>query len=305
MIKEGLIMKKFKVVLLVIIIFTNVMNFNFLIPKVHPNPLPLPEDYFAAGIIPYNISLNLLNANVVFNIDSTNYYNNIGVNFDGNYTIFNPNIDANITLYAPFALDFKVVNSSCDVQLNGSTIPFEIVEIYELNYNISSLIWDFLSNVYSSRSPVIIVCNMTLSKNSTNIIRYKFNGAISNPLYHSDQFSINYDIGTARAWEGNLTEHIEFKVSGKIPNSYREYTNGISEDRCKITDIGNGRIYIWDWNNERSNVLQVGIIYNGRLFPFDINILIIAGISVSVTLIVTMTILLVKRKRRLKRNIDH
>ena len=125
------------------------LNFFIIIPKTYSNPMAIPEDYFLGGIIPNdNITLNLLDASVVFNIDSTNFLNTIGINFDGNYSIFNPDNVMNVTLYAPFRFDSELINSSCDVQVNGTPISFELIEIYELEYNVTEMIMDYLSNPF-------------------------------------------------------------------------------------------------------------------------------------------------------------
>ena len=276
-----------------------VINFFIFIPKTYSNPMPIPDDYFLGGIIPNdNVTLNLLDASVAFNIDSTDFLNTIGINFDGNYSIFNPHNLMNVTLYAPFRFDSELINSSCDVQVNGTPISFELIETYELEHNVSEMIMDYLSNPFWDFS-TLIVCNLTLAENSTTNIRYRFNGSMLNPLYTADEFSITYDLGTAKAWQGNITEKVEFVVNGKIPNSYREFSNYSLEDRCQITNINNGRVYTWEWDDENINTQLVGIIYSGRLlrtWPWWVVLLIggsIAGINVLVVYLI-----LHRRKRK-------
>ncbi|MFX1495977.1 MAG: hypothetical protein ACFFBH_00475 [Promethearchaeota archaeon] len=294
-------MKKKELSLLIFIVTTFLLSFNMLIPNINCNPLPAPEDHFVGGIVSNkSISLNLLNADVLFNIDSTNFSNNIGIDFSGNYTIFNPNEKTNITLYAPFSLETDVVSSNCVVQVNETIVPFKIINIYDLDYNVYSYIEDYLSSSSSIWGIALIICNLTISENSTNTIKYQFSGIIER---RSNDFSINYDLGTARAWEGDLNEFVEFKVIGKIPDSYREYTNGTSEDRCEITDIDNGKVYTWEWNNEKTNILQVGIIYRERLFSFEFIILIIILVGISAIIAIPVTIILIRRRRRTQKEI--
>lgn len=280
-----------------------VINFFIFIPKTYSNPMPIPDDYFLGGIIPNdNVTLNLLDASVAFNIDSTDFLNTIGINFDGNYSIFNPHILMNVTLYAPFRFDSELINSSCDVQVNGTPISFELIEIYELEYNVTEMIMDYLSNPFWDFS-TLIVCNLTLAENSTTNIRYRFNGSMLNPLYTADEFSITYDLGTAKAWQGNITEKVEFVVNGKIPNSYREFSNYSLEDRCQITNINNGRVYTWEWDDENINTQLVGIIYSGRIletWPWwpPLLLLLLIGGSIAGINVLVVYLILHRRKRK-------
>ncbi|MFX0031394.1 MAG: hypothetical protein ACFE9P_01925 [Candidatus Hermodarchaeota archaeon] len=294
-------MKKKELSLLILIVTSLMLSYTVLIPRINCNPLPAPEDHFVGGIVSNrSVSLNLLNADVLFNIDSTDFSNNIGIDFSGNYTIFNPDKKINITLYAPFSLEIDVVSSNCLVQINDTMIPFEILYIYELDYNVSTYIEDYLSSPGSMFITALIICNLTISENSTNTIKYQFSGMMPK---RSNDFSISYDLGTARAWEGDLNEYVEFKVIGKIPDGYREYTNGTFEDRCEITDINNGKVYTWEWNNEKTNILQVGIIYKAKLFSFEFIILIIVLVGVSAIIGITITIIMVRRKRKIQKEI--
>jgi hypothetical protein len=281
-----------------------VINFFIIIPNTYSNPLPIPDDYFLGGIIPNdNLTLNLLDASVVFNIDSTDFLNTIGINFDGNYSIFNPDNTMNITLYAPFRLDSELINSSCDVQVNGTPISFELIEIFKLEDNVTEMIMDYLSNSFLFLS-TLIVCNLTLTENSTTNIRYRFNGSMQNPLYTAEEFSINYDLGTAKAWQGNITEKVEFVVKGKIPNLYREFSNYSIEDRCQITNINNGRVYTWEWDDENINTQLVGIVYRGRLLrilPWWVIFLI--GSSITGNIVLGVFLILRRRKKRKSRSI--
>jgi hypothetical protein len=300
------IMSNRNLILSTSIIVMLMINFFIIIPKTYSNPMAIPADYFLGGIIPNdNITLNLLDASVVFNIDSTDFLNTIGINFDGNYSIFNPDNLINVTLYAPFRLDSDLINSSCDVQVNGTPISFELIKIYKLEYNVSEMIMDYLSNPFLSLSN-LIVCNLTLAENSTTTIRYRFNGTVQNPLYAADEFSITYDLGTAKAWQGNITEKVEFVVNGKIPNSYREFSNYSLEDRCQITNINNGRVYTWEWDDEYINTQLVGIIYRGRLLQIWAwwEVLLIGGSIVGINVLVVFLILH-RRKRKKSHSIKN
>ncbi|GAG87338.1 unnamed protein product, partial [marine sediment metagenome] len=245
------------------------------------------------------------NSPLVFNIDSTDFLNTIGINFDGNYSIFNPDNLMNVTLYAPFRLDSELINSSCDVQVNGTPISFELIDINQLEDNVSEMIMDYLSNSFLFLSN-LIVCNLTLAENKTTIIRYRFNGSMQNPLYTADEFSITYDLGTAKAWQGNITEKVEFVVNGKIPNSYRESSNYSLEDRCQITNINNGRVYTWEWDDENINTQLVGIIYRGRLLrTWAWWVVVLIGGSIAGINVLVVVLILRRRKRKKSHSIKN
>ncbi len=67
-----------------------------------------------------NCTLIMTNANVILNIDYPTFFNKIDLNFNGNYTIYNPNGSLNMTLVAPFSPDFKNLESTCLVKIGGN-----------------------------------------------------------------------------------------------------------------------------------------------------------------------------------------
>ena len=71
-----------------------------------------------------------------------------------------------------------------------------------------------------------------------------------------DYLNIYYDVGTSRAWNGTISERVEFKVYGKTPDSYSSSRN------CTISDITNGKSYAWEWEDEIINSNIVYITYS-------------------------------------------
>ena len=289
-------MEKKKTIRFLLINLMLIMNGNIFLSKTIANPLPIPMEYYMGGIFTNKTSsFNLTNADVVFEIDSTDFLNNIGISFEGNYTIFNPTNITEIMVVAPFSINESVINSNCIVEVNGSPILFDIGNPYEFG------IEDWIMNYSMFYLWTYIVCNITIPENSSQTIKYKFNGLMPNPLYNNDEFSIFYDLETSKAWSGNITESVEFKVHGKLPNRYSEWTEWGYEDRCIISDIGDGRIYAWEWNNEQINTRRVGITYIGKLLTQEQIVIIIVSISISVPSIIAVIVFIVIRRKRKRR----
>ena len=66
----------------------------------------------------------------------------------------------------------------------------------------------------------------------------------------------------SRAWNGTVSERVEFKVYGKPPDYYSSYRKDHFEYNCTISDITNGKSYAWEWENEIINVNSVYISYS-------------------------------------------
>ncbi|MFW9999762.1 MAG: hypothetical protein ACFE9Q_04245 [Candidatus Hodarchaeota archaeon] len=253
----------------------------------------IPIDYRGtAGFVPVeNDHLILTNANVVFDINYRESANKIYLHIEANYTIYNPNESKYITLGAPFSSAFNNIKDSCLIKVNESSIPFNVIQ-----QDIWDAPWDKYHDFYyqGQFNRKFIVVNLSIPGSNSLNIRYIFDSYISNPNFRSDYIYIYYDIGTSRAWNGPITEKVEFRVIGKQPKSYSDYN-------CTITNIVNGKSYVWEWKNEIININGVFISYSNywimvltRLSPF-----IIFGSFIGVSIIL---ILLYKRKQR-KKNI--
>jgi hypothetical protein len=272
------------------------MNGYIFLSETIANPVPIPMEYFMGNIFTNSsLSFNLVNADVAFDIDSTDFENNIGISFEGNYTLFNPNNTTEIMIVAPFSVSEVVINSSCIVEVNDSEIMFDIGDPYELgieawvmNYSMYYL-WTF------------IVCNITIPENDSQTLKYKFNGLMPtpiNPRRRNQQFSILYDLETSEAWSGNISERVEFRVYGKLPNSIIEWPT--DEDRLVTLDMEGGRIYAWEWNNEHINTEQIGINYRGELLVQWQKIIVGVSIGISVPVIIVTIVLVVRKKKKSK-----
>ena len=288
-------MKKNKILNVLLIFLLLVIKLDVKSLGSYANPLVPPEVLDMGGIIyENNNSLNLVNADVVFTIDSTDFQNNISVLFDSNYTIYNPtNSTVNVTMYAPFFFHDSLLEHEWQVEVNGTPTEFNLVWGYTLNPYLTSYFDNYILNI-----DLFIVINVTILKETSQVISYRFYRNMVNPLWDTNSFSIGYIVGTARAWNNNITEKVEFKVQGKLPTSYTEHT----EKPCNISTISNGKSYCWNWVNESINEDYVGVEYYGQLLIRDgilIFIIIVGSIGIGGA---TLIILLVVRKRRKRKN---
>lgn len=287
-------MKKSKILNILLIFLLLVINLDAKSLESSANPLPGPEILDMGGIVhDSNNSLNLVNADVVLTIDSTDFQNNISMLFNGNYTIHNPtNTTENVTIYAPFSFQGDNIESGWQVAVNGTPTDFSSVWADSLNSNLSS----YFEN-YTAYIAFYIVINITILKETSQVISYRLYKTMENPLYYTDYYSIRYIVATARAWKNYITEKVEFKVQGKLPTSYTEYT----EKSCSISTIPNGKSYSWNWDNESIKDDIVGINYRGQLLkPEEILFYIILLGSIGIGGVTLIVFLIVRKKKKKK-----
>ena len=204
-----------------------------------------------------NCSLIMTNASVIFNIDAEEYLSRINIDFTGNYTIYNPSESMNVTLVAPFSLDFKNLESSCVIKIENTSVPFDFIE-----YNFTDSPWEeYLQASYFMQNRKFLIINATFPENDSITIEYSFDANI-----HISSsvgiLNIYYDVGTSRAWNGTISERVEFKVYGKTPDSYSSYRKDRFEYNCTISNLNNGKSYAWEWEKEIINVNSVYISYS-------------------------------------------
>lgn len=242
-----------KLILVLIILLLTNLN-TFIIDKSVANLSYVNIVRYSGGLLPKeNVSLSMTSANVIINADTSNLKYLGAISFSGNYTIFNPDQDINFTIGAPFEF-FPPEN--CIVLVNGTSIPYDIINDYQIDYQEESQIWNqYLYN----RTGVIygfwVLCNISIPKNTSIKLQYDF---ITPKPTHDElegYYDIIYDVGTARLWNGNITESVEIRVNGHLPDSI------YNEQSCVISNILNGKKYCWDWRDERIEINYVGLNY--------------------------------------------
>ncbi len=202
-------------------------------------------------------SLIMTDASVILNIDYVKSSNKIYLSFNGNYTIYNPNKSVRMTLVAPFSDDFKNLESSCLIKTEGNVIPFSFRES-DLDGNL----WEKYFDWRWTTTRKLVIIDMDFPENDSIEFEYIFDAYININDYKNSILEIFYDVGTARAWNGTITERVEFNVYGKRPNSYSNYTYDFSNYIFMLSDIEDGQSYVWEWENEVINADSVYISYS-------------------------------------------
>jgi hypothetical protein len=276
-------MKKSRFLIIFYIISVLILNFPLQIKKSRADVITIIKNGVGNFLPEENCSLIMTNASVMFDVDAKYYHRKIYIDFKGNYTIYNPGESKNATLAAPFSSLFENLEESCIIKINNTPISFEFLE-----YNYSDP-WDEYLYWYYMGQRRFITSNITFPASNSIKIQYLFNAYIE--IHESvDALEIFYDVGTSRAWNGTISELVEFKVYGKRPDSY-------SENNCTISDIEDGISYLWEWNNETINVDRVYIYFSyfnpwQRLWPFIVFPSLIIGV---------VTLLLLARRRDKRR----
>ena len=240
-----------------------------------------------------NSTLIMTNASVIFTIGAKAYLSRIYLNFIGNYTIYNPNETMYAILVAPFSTDFINLESSCVIKIDNTSISYDFIE-----YNFTESPWEEYLDWQYNHNRKFLIINATFPKNDSITIEYSFSAHIDTS--YMDILRIFYDVGTSRAWNGTISERVEFKVYGKTPDSY-------SSNNCTISDITNGKSYAWEWENEIINVNSIYISYSyynpwARLVP----IILFPSLFVGIIILVAFSSTRKKRKeRKARRELRH
>ncbi len=293
---QGDYMRKRQRILSVLIALFLLTNGIFLPLNVIAPPPGLPEQFIADIFSSTNTTVRLININTMITMDATDFYNKIGINFDGNYTLFNPENTTNLTLILPFSLCMDFQNSTFEVSVNDTQIPFEVLSNTEENLTSTGINLDFLSRFVVHCPITLITSNLTLLENNTYIINYQFSGSIPKPLDLQNLFYMAYYLETARVWKGNLTQRVEFKLFGKIPiyGIAGEY-----DGDWQILDIQGGQSVLLEWNKGKVDTIYVGIRYYGSTSEdiFEIVTMVVLNGLAYIAIISGVVIWLKRRKR--------
>ncbi|MFX0059576.1 MAG: hypothetical protein ACFE85_13495 [Candidatus Hodarchaeota archaeon] len=292
-------MRKIRIKILIYILFMAILIF----PKYITDSKADIAAIYSSGtgnFLPVeNCSLIMTNANVTFQVNYPKFANKIDISFNGTYTIYNPAESQNISLVAPFSPDFEDLESTCLIKVDGNFTTLNIIE-----YNIGESPWEQYLDQSLDRSLYwwgssirnFAVINATFPENDTIDIECSFLSYID-LSYIADGIQIYYDVGTSRAWNGTITEKVEFNVYGKLPKSYSECDPLTSNCDSSILEIENGKSYVWEWENESILVNSVNIYYGfinlGRYAIFIIPLLFI-GVPILIGIII--------KKEKNKRN---
>ena len=241
-----------------------------------------------------NCSLIMTNANVILIIGAKAYLERIYISFKGNYTIYNPSESMNSTHIAPFSSEFEILESSCAIKIENTTVPYDFFE-----YNYTDSPWEeyFDWEYVHTWTRKFLIINATFPENNSITIEYSFIAYIDTTT-SIDILNIYYDVGTSRAWNGTISERVEFKVYGKLPDSYSSSRN------CTLSDITNGKSYAWEWENEiiTSNIVYISYSYYN---PYAKLIFFILFPSFWAVIIISLALIARRYKRKTRRELRH
>jgi hypothetical protein len=246
-------MNTFKSKFFILILLSIFWGLNQNIAKSIANPVPVYISELG-GFIPKNdYTCSMPNASVIIEINATDPFSHFDLEFRGNYTLYNPNETLNLTIAAPFSSHIFGPNSTCEIKINESLIPFYVIE-YQRGDTYS---WDDYISI-SQRN--LIICDITLPMNKPITLEYYFKTYINISLNDIGYLEFHYDIGTASVWSGTISERIEFIVHGQLPDKYLNTTF------LTILDNPDGKSYIWEWKDVSfpTGYLSVYIFYYGN-----------------------------------------
>lgn len=241
---------RFAILLFLLIIFFPALEFN--LTSIEADGVPIKLDNYG-NLVPKNdTNLQMIEADVLFIIKRNKTMKNaIDVIFEATFKIHNPNETVNELIGVPFSyIDIDALNSSI-VKINNSLAEYEIISIESLEESP----WNEYLYFPSERD--LIVSNVTFLTKTTTICYYKFDYTVSKEIVGQKTdygaFEINYDVGTARAWSGNISEIVDFRiVETKVYGTSCVGTkpgSRIEKDPI-ITEIEGGNSYKWIWVKE-------------------------------------------------------
>ncbi len=268
-------MKMRRQVLSFIIVFLLVFNFYIFGTNTATSSIEPYPDQFIAEIFPNcTLPLQLTHTNTIINFDATEFSKKLSIDFDANYTIYNPENTTTIPLMIPFSLGIDSTKFTYEVFANNSPILYDLFSTTKWNENMTAVdiywlpSWIDITEYYNN--PITFIrTNITLLKNSTSVIRYRFNGSMNvvyNPVYNV--FYIAYYIGTSKAWKGDTSGSVNLTVYGTQPVFASGVVN-VSGTSSSITDVDGGSSLLYKWYKSYNPWGDIGIRYY-RASPFEV-----------------------------------
>ena len=281
------------VFILLLTVFYSSLN---LIPRA--NPLPVNSGNWKfwrhIGLLPLaDSNISMADANVTLDIDATEYLN-FEIITETDYIFYNHNQTVTLTVVIPydsisnFEGPINDVNDVIDVKVNGDFQEFVEYELNEDQY-------DYLQNLVYISLPeptTVIATNITFEGYSNTSLSYS-SQTILKRSNHNTYVQIFYLVSTGLVWYGNISETVKFNVCGLQPDSV-EY--------CLVSDIENGKEYLWEWPNDRYDYyVDPTITYTSadpRFFEIFGAYIIIGALTILIT-VISVAVRYFMRKRRL------
>ncbi len=278
--------------------------FNFSIIKIDiANSIALGPSQFIAEIFPNcTLPLQLTYTNTIIDIDATDLNNKNDFQFDANYTLYNPENTATVPLMIPISLKIDISKFTFEVFANNSQIQYDLFSTTTWNENITAVdvYWlpPGLDITERYNNPVTFIrTNVTLFKNSTSVIRYRFNGSVNTHFDANNFFYIAYYIGTSQEWIGNTTGRTIFTVYGKQP----EFPTGgdiIELGNSTYVKFDGGGSLFYKWFNAYHPRGYIGVGYGKEGITVIMEIMLFLLPFLIVAIVVILVIILSKKRKR-------
>jgi len=175
----------------------------------------------------------MIESNVLITPDERGIYE-----FDGNYTIYNPDNTTQILLVAPFYCMDDYIFANISVEINEVEADF-MLDYTVFNDDTYSLLEQHLNFTDIGRQ--LVLCNITFDGHSNTTVRYSYT---SQEWITTYSYFI-YDIGTATAWNCTTVETVEFRITGSQPDSYYPEIDASNPDIINIPDGKSYKWYFW------------------------------------------------------------
>ena len=168
-------------IIVILVFYTSANSQNYFNSKA--DPLNFNRESFGLIVSSDSNELQMIEANVVMEINET--YREEGdfrIIFDGNYTIYNPNITTKTIIGAPFQSVYKNLSNTIIVEVDGFPMEYDI--IYSDDQQFSNLrdLWkpyfEDLSFYYDIER-CFVISNVTFPRFTNTTLRYRFDSIVS------------------------------------------------------------------------------------------------------------------------------
>ncbi|MFX1456027.1 MAG: hypothetical protein ACFFDB_11700 [Promethearchaeota archaeon] len=288
-------MNKKRIAFLIVTLLFLRLNHPSTISCTQGNPISIS---YLGGILPKeNINISLTNADVLFEINLNKYFI-LNLTFQSNYTIYNPEENTNITIAIPFVMRGGDI---WDIKLSGNNtfIPFNWSYLIGLPESESWREYLLDMDLYGGFDLQAFIFNITIPANNSATIRcsFKYSENINFQIRNQGKYDLIYIVGTAKIWNGNITERVEYRALGTYPNKYTP------QEDCCVSNFNRSKSFLWDWDNEPILYNFVGVSWHKYTeFNLTLDILTIwmiyAGIILIPITIATYQLIRIRKKHK-------
>ena len=137
-------MKKHRISISIIITFFLVFNFPIFSPNSNASIAPKPDQFIGEIFPNCTIPLQLIHTDTLILFNATDFSHNLGINYDANYTMYNPGNISTLTIIVPFSLALGINDLVIEVHVNDIQIPYDLYDATPWNENKTEINVSFL-----------------------------------------------------------------------------------------------------------------------------------------------------------------